>query len=210
MRKYFILLLLLNTLAYSQQNDKIKELGVVFGDGNNAGITYRFGSPRSLFRLHTLILGGGESSLISEQNEVDKNNFGFGLKAGKEFRLVISEKICIRQGADVSFGYSLEKTIDKTTSYDFGYGYGYNTSEPGSELITKTYMPGFNIVIGLNYNINDHLIVGFELLPFIQFYKSTLTILNDSDSFEEKEIEETGFNYGINSNSALLSIVVKL
>ena len=87
----------------AQEAKKQKEVGLVFNDFNNFGLTYKFGIEKSMWRLNTLFMSGSDSKEESDENELKVSSIGFGVGFGKEFRKGITEKLEMRYGADISF-----------------------------------------------------------------------------------------------------------
>ncbi|MBS2099456.1 hypothetical protein [Carboxylicivirga linearis] len=209
MKKIFLLFLLILPLtAYSQESHTIKELGLIFGEGNSPGITFRVGKPNSLFRFSSLLINGEKTTLSTASNDIDQKYYGLGLMVGKEFRIQLTDNLWARQGIDLTFRYQYEEVYYPNGSYNQTvYGSYYSNSGDLTEE-TNTYIPGFDLVFGLNYELTDNLIVGIELLPYFQMIKSKESITQGDNPTED--IKTRQFKYGIDSNSALLSIVLRL
>ena len=106
MKKSLLIVLCLSMSYYlmAQENEKVKqkEIGLVFSNLDNFGLTYKTGTEKSLWRFTTLFISGDnieetEDSLLSKQNKL-----GFGVKIGKEYRKNIAQNLELRFGADLS------------------------------------------------------------------------------------------------------------
>jgi len=194
----FILTIFLSFYSTAQDSPKQKEVGLVMSNFDNFGLTYRFGTSKSLWRLNTLFLRSNELSQVSDSLEQASNSFGVGIAIGKEFRNPITNNLEFRYGVDLSFNYSSAKsTIDDKTSSN-------NDRETGSTI----YKPGVNFVFGLNYVIKDNFIIGAELLPGIVYSTGTRETYNFVTG--ENDISDiSGFSYGITNTSARLSFLLR-
>lgn len=192
----FLIALTLSTLVMAQEKTKVKEIGLSFMNLDDFGFNYKVGTEQSLWRFNAISISGGNTDAESDNENADYNRFGFSFKAGKEYRKLISEKMQFRYGADLSFGYHYNKNNI------------YNT-ETGSDHEEKAnlYSPGINLVLGLNYKINDQFIFGAEIMPYLKYSirKSKTT----TDSFGKYESDDSYFNYGFDSSSVLLSLAYR-
>ncbi|MCT4637533.1 MAG: hypothetical protein N4A72_07480 [Bacteroidales bacterium] len=198
MRKLVTVLLCLS-VAYSltaQESTKQREVGLVFSNLDNFGLTYKIGTNKSMWRFNTILLSGGKNTYKIEGSDKDQTekNFGFGIKVGKEFRKKLKQKIELRFGADLLFNYSNTEKIEETK---------------------KFYESGVNLVFGLNYLISDNLVIGAEILPYMTYKKSEIDIekqyyIGNYDTITERQKDDISeFNYGLSSSSVLLSLTYR-
>ncbi len=187
--------LTMSVIVIAQEKSKQKEVGFIFSNLNNFGLTYKTGTEKSLWRFNTLIISGNNidetaDSLVNKQSQM-----GFGIKFGKEYRKVIVTNFEFRYGVDLSFTYSQSK-------------YNYNdksTADRDRVSEQTTYQPGINLVLGFNYVFKDQFVIGAELLPHFSYRTGKSKEYNYySDSEIESDI--SGFSYGISNTSALLSL----
>ncbi|NOR87641.1 MAG: hypothetical protein GQ527_08540 [Bacteroidales bacterium] len=196
--KKLSLIILATTMSFfvmAQEKIKQKEVGLVFSSLNNFGITYKIGTQKALWRFTSLIASGSnrKSTLGDSDNEIEiiNSDLNFGFKFGREYRKAINEKLEFRYGADLAFSY------------------GYTNQEDSSDDLKRTsYATGANLVLGLNYAINNHFIIGAEILPHITYYMSNTMRIDDDD---QSEIETSNNNlyYGFSTSSALLSLMYR-
>lgn len=193
-----ILSLIFPFLLISQEKTKQKEVGLLFSNLDQFGITFKTGTNKSLWRFNTLYLSGNNNSEIADSSENKINNIGFNVRVGNEFRTSISNKLEFRYGADLSFGFNQsERDVDDKTVDDRDFY---------SKRII--YEPGINLVIGLNYIINDNLVFGAELLPSISYgigEEKEEMYYNDYSTVSDI----SGFRYGFSNTSARLSLVYR-
>lgn len=187
--------LTMSVMVISQENTKQKEVGLVFYNLDSFGLTYKVGTENSLWRFNTLLISGNDTDESSDSLDTKQSNIGFGIKIGKEYRKIIVQNLEFRYGADLAFTYSY-------------YKFNYDDKTVNNNDITSkrtTYRPGINLVLGLNYVLKDHFVIGAELLPHITYQTGTS---KGSDYRNDNETEKTisGLSYGLNSTSALLSL----
>lgn len=187
----FVICVSLSYTVFAQETVKQKEIGLVFSNLNNFGLTYKTGTERSLWRFNTVLVSGGFNESTYHNLQIIQGNFGFGVNIGKEYRKPLVENIEFRYGADLSFSLSQSKNENHQITNNI-----YNS------LKDTRYVPGFNFVLGLNFKFNDKFVLGAELLPGISYtYRSIVEII---DSYETKR-DISGFNYGLSNSSVLLS-----
>lgn len=172
-----------------------KEIGLLFNNFDNFGIGFKTGTESAMWRFNTLLLNGGEFN--DEFNGIKRvqNNFGFDLRAGREYRRDIAKNLEIRYGGDVHIGYQRNKAEQE------------NDNDPDfiNFRETITFVPGINFVFGFNYVINNSIVIGAEVLPGIS-YRTGKNRSQNNINEDEIEGDISGFSYGISNSSALLSL----
>ena len=202
MKKTILSLLLLSfsVLLTAQEPDKRKEVGIVFSNADNFGLTYKTGTEKSLWRFTTLIISGYNHEESSDSLATLFSTMGLGVKIGKEFLTHISDHLELRIGADLSFSYSrsLTETNDKTPP------------DNDRKVEQTTYRPGINFVMGVNYILNHNLAIGAEILPHFSY--STGKIHETSPGTHNGmsvDSDLSGYNYGISNQSVMVSITYR-
>ncbi len=197
MKKSVLILLsfTMSIFVVAQELPKIKEVGIVFSSLDNFGLTFKIGKENSLWRFNTLLINGGnmEETLDSVVSKTSSVGFGFGF--GKEYRKILVKNFELRFGADLSFRFIHQKNELNDNRVN-----GYDRSR------NKTfYEPGFNLVIGFNYVINDQFIIGAEILPYFSY---TFGSIDEIHSVDDKEMKTdiSGFHYGLSNTSIMLSL----
>lgn len=199
MRKSLLILLCLSMSYYimAQETVKQKEIGLVFSNLDNFGLTFKTGTDKSLWRFNTLFISGNNMDNTSDSIENKQSNIGFGVKIGKEYRKKIVDNLELRFGGDLSFSYNQSK-------YDYNDKTIYDYDRKNERT---TYQPGINLVFGLNYKFNDKFVLGAELLPSFSYITGTSVEKNYSNSNnEELKSDISGFSYGLSNTSVLLSL----
>jgi len=184
----------------AQESMKQKEIGLVFNNLDNFGLTYRTGSDKSLWRFNTLFISGNNMDETADSSVNKQNNMGFGFKFGKEYRKDIVKNLELRFGIDLSFTYSQSK-----------YDYNDKTVDDDDRLDEQTtYRPGINLVFGLNYVINDRIVIGAELLPnFSYTFGTSIEKYSYINNGNEVKSDISGFSYGLSNTSALISLAYR-
>lgn len=202
MRKSLLILLCLSMsyVLMAQETVKQQEIGLVFGNLDNFGLTYKTGTDKSLWRFNTLIISGSNLNDITDLVEDKHSNIGINVKVGKEYRKIIVDNLEFRLGVDLSFRYSHSKFNSISKEVD------------GRDLLNErtTYQPGMNLVFGFNYVINEKIVLGAELLPGFNYVTRT-TVVKETYNVNGVEIKSdiSGFNYGLSNTSALLYLAYR-
>ncbi len=202
MRKLLLILLCLSMSYFlmAQETVKQKEIGLVFSNLDNFGLTLKTGTDKSLWRFNTLFISGTNMDNTADSLVNKQSNIGFGLKVGKEYRKNIVDNLELRFGADLSFRYTQSKT-----------DYNDKTVDDHDRLNERTtYQPGINLVFGFNYVINENIVLGAELLPSFSYVTGTSLEKNYyNNNGEEIKSYISGWNYGLSNTSVLLSLAYR-
>lgn len=184
-------LLLIAQTATSQ-----KEIGLEFRSLTNFGFNYKTGNSTSMWRFTALGLSGqnSKSSDINSTNTVIANGFTIGV--GKEWRKQLNSNLEMRWGVDLAFGYNYNK---QSTEYS-------NTANQNYLNKQTLYSPGVNLVFGFNYLISKELILGAEILPFVN-YSFGKTENEQNGTATNKDVSE--FKGGLNNNSVALTLAYR-
>lgn len=203
MRRALILMLGL-AMSYNlvaQEAAKQKEVGIVFSNLDQFGLTYKTGTAKSMWRFTTLFISGSNFTDSNDDMENKQTNLGFGLKIGKEFRKELASNLEFRYGADISFAYSKVKS-----EYD-----DITVADVDRLNEQSLYKPGANLMLGLNYKLSENFVIGAELLPgFIYTTGSSINKTTISGVENEVKDDVSGFNFDLTNNSVLLSLVYRL
>ncbi|MDE5423375.1 hypothetical protein L3073_14235 [Ancylomarina sp. DW003] len=201
MKKTFILLIALaiSTLAIGQEKktEQIREAGLTFRNLDNFGFSYKIGTKQSLWRFNAVSISGNKENKDFSGGDRDSNHFGVGLSVGKESRKPIAKNLEYRFGFDFSFNYNHSKRTQPTY---------YNSSYIDTEVKTDFYTPGVNMVLGLNYIVNEHFVFGAEIMPFINY---TIGRTRTGEDNNKETTDHTNFSYGLDSSSVLLSLAYR-
>lgn len=103
-------------ISLAQGEKNVQEIGFLFSNGDSYGLTYRFGTEHSLWRINLVSLSGNQTNTLGDSTYSDRKNAGFNLDFGKEYRKSLSNKFDLRYGADLMFSYS--KTYSDAEYHD--------------------------------------------------------------------------------------------
>jgi hypothetical protein len=201
MKKLLLILAFLSTTLFmmAQENPKQREIGLVFSNLNNFGLTFKTGTEKSLWRFSTLYLSGNMSTQKDDISKTTNTSNGFGISAGKEFRVPIVEHLEFRYGFDVFFSFSQSKEENTDASLP---------SQDRTQTST-TYQPGVNMVLGFYYAVQNKLVIGAEFLPFISYTTGTSIVKSTYLEGSEEKTTNSGFTYGLNTTSVQVSIAYR-
>jgi hypothetical protein len=186
---FICLLAPLFTMAQEQEPQKVREVGIAFSNLDNFGFTYKTGTERSLWRFTALSLGGSNYRNVSTNPGSNQKNFGFGLTAGKEHRRTITDDLYFRYGLDIAFWYrSSNQEQNNTTS------------------TTRSLSPEMDVVLGLNYNINEKIVLGAELLPYFRYSRGNYKTVTTN---RETKSHSNSISWGVSSQSVLLTLAYR-
>ena len=198
------LIILFTTLSAQESKEKVrvKEAGITFSSLNNFGLTYRIGNQNAVWRFNSFYLSGGG-------NFYDDNSYhaiGFSLNAGREYRKSINDQFQFRYGADASFGYNVN-TADEVSPY---------VTYPSPQYYNegRSLSGGLNLVLGLNYILKNNLVIGAEVLPYINYTErkseGTYVIYNGQNYVNEDYTDiNTSYSFGIINQSVILSVTYR-
>jgi hypothetical protein len=202
MKKSFLILtaLSLSFFLTAQGQSRQREIGIVFNNLNNFGLTFRTGTEKALWRFTTLHLSGGNMTQNGDSSETKTKSAGFGLKIGREYRKTIIGNLEFRYGVDLSFNYSNSKNDvnDKSIA--------------NQDILLKVtmYQPGINLVLGFNYVIHEKVVIGAEVMPYFSYNTGT-SVEKETYNFNgnERKTKISGFSYGLSNTSVLVSLVYR-
>jgi len=121
-KRLLISTLLLFTLIFTSQG-QTHEIGTVFSDLNNFGVTYKTGTENRLWRFTALYLSRNDQKTEYDSSSTESRSFGIGAKFGYEYRILLVDNLEFRYGADLSFSFSNYNTCNNIsmTVYIFSH-----------------------------------------------------------------------------------------
>lgn len=175
----------------AQEKPRIKEIGIVFGNLDNFGLSFKIGKEKALWRINTMLIDGGNMEETMDTIVTKTSSIGLMFGVGREYRKSIAKNLEIKYGADLSFRYQNNKL-------DF-------SDNENTRLTTRTfYEPRFNLVFGFNYVIKEHLIIGAEILPYFSY---TIGSMKDELNNDDRiETDISGIDYGLSNTSIIVSV----
>ena len=207
MKKISLLLVLISaSIAGFSQNDsaktKQKEIGLLFNNFNNYGATFKMGTNNMMWRFNSLLGSNGLDETNSESQNRQSKTSNIGFRVGFELRKKIKPNFELRYGVDASYDYSSSSRVYEVTNEDI-------TQTTSSD--SKYHSPGVNLVLGANYIFKDNIVLGAEFLPSYKINmgsSTTKTEMTDQET-TERTTDLTGYDFGLNSSSVILSIAYR-
>ncbi len=186
-------LFVVSNMATAQDAPRQKEIGITFSNLDNFGLTYRLGHSRAMWRFSSLLISGGDREQERDSSLFKSSNFGFNVGAGREWRKESAKNMELRFGSALYYGFTKTKSS------------GINQSDESTE-----HRYGVNLILGLNYLIKEHLVLGVELLPALNYFSSeSVSRSNNGGIFNEALFKSSGVDYGISNTSARLSVLYR-
>ncbi|MBL4707386.1 MAG: hypothetical protein JKY48_02975 [Flavobacteriales bacterium] len=188
------------------ENIRVKEMGITFASLNNFGLSFRIGNPKSVWRFNSAFISGTQSDILGSIDEANgySRNLGLGLQIGREFRKKIDKNFELRSGTDLHFRFNRRE--NKSPSVILS---------PAGRMFKRDNLSfGLNLVLGMNYIIKEHFVLGVEVQPFISYNelksKDENTYFNGTNYVTEEFSDNTkSISFGMDNNSALLSIAYR-
>jgi len=181
--------------AQETKAPRIHQAGIQFSSLNSFGVHYKTGNEKTLFRVSLVSL----NTLISktwgkpqDSIEIKTNYYGAGFSVGFEKQVRLVSDFAFRWGFDAGCNYMYQKNI--------------NSESAGMESSNWSVNPGIYLILGVSYTLKDHFVFGAEIAPGISY-----TFAKQKIFINDNTIEFTGnsFNFGLNSNSASLSVAYR-
>ncbi|MCY1634194.1 hypothetical protein [Marinifilum sp. D737] len=196
MKKIFLLMTILSVslLTFGQEKKRLKEVGLVFSNLDEFGFVYKVGHEKSMWRFNVISLNNSKSD-VEEVGEMDKEykNTGFNFSLGKEYYSPLTSKFQFKYGWDVFYRFSNHKEKDVVN----------NLWTKANKLENKSKYYGVNFILGVNYPINDHIVLGAEVTPAFSWDKTTREV-NDEKIYEDK-----GHSWGFSNNHARITLAYR-
>ena len=202
MKKVFLIICLFSISFFvsAQEIAKQKQVGLVFYNFDNFGISFKTGTNKSAWRFNTMMLTGREDEIKGDNLERKTTNFGFGLSIGKEFRVDVAKNLEMYYGADLGFNYQKSKTETETKE---------NLLKVTSTVESKIFTPQLSLVLGMNYVINDKIVIGAEILPTLRYNIGEETEKRTGMNVLEEKRDISGFNYSLSNTSVRLTLAYR-
>ncbi|MEN8794183.1 MAG: hypothetical protein ABF294_07025 [Flavobacteriales bacterium] len=141
---------LISFSSLSQDETKIKEVGLNFYNFDNYGLFYKVGSETKLWRFRVLSGGIGINNI---NGSFPRTNFNgqLNLSIGRERRREFAPNLDFVSGVELltNFSYFESNGSNPSSSFQLGAGIGG--------------------VFGLRYEINETFFAGAEILPSIMY-----------------------------------------
>ncbi len=182
--------------AQHEKSLRIHQVGLNFSSLNSFGLHYKTGSEKTLLRLSLLSLNLNQNSnwgRAEDSLDMKQQSYGIGFTLGFEKRIPIISHFDFIWGLQAGSYYTYHKNKSESKTN------GYESSE-------WRITPLIEAVLGVNYTISDHLVIGAEIAPGIMysFGKTTSTA-----NTKTVEITNSTFGFYFTNNSANLSLAYR-
>jgi hypothetical protein len=105
MNKSIVLFITICVLSFNARaQERVKEIGFSFINFDNFGLTYKAGTPTSLWRLNSIALTGNNNSAPGIY-KYESKSFGFSASAGREYRQPLAQDLQFRYGFDRYYSF---------------------------------------------------------------------------------------------------------
>ena len=195
----FVLFLFTAVQFYSvaqESQTKVNELGITFNSFNSFGLRYKTGNEKTLLRLTLLSLNGSNSQAKPDTLGSSNTRFGAGLNIGFEKRKSITDKLVFYYGLDLLSSYN--KNVNRFNA-------------PNETTTITSSSVGLGVVLGLNYNINQHFLIAAEIVPNVSYNylkNETLIPLNKPLPINST-YTNSGLSYGLNNLGANVTLTYR-
>ena len=182
--------------AQQKTTSSIHQVGINFSSLKSFGLHYKTGNEKTMLRLSLISMNLG---IVSEWGRPEDSldyktqNFGAGFRLGFEKRVPIAARFDFIWGieAGCNFNYNKQKAESQNSNF---------------ERTAWQLTPLVDLIAGVQYTIADHLVIGAEITPGIQYsfgkVKSSPKTLAD-------ETTSSSFSFGFSNNSASLSLAYR-
>ena len=187
----FIVVVCIANVSFGQEKNRVKEIGLAFNNLDEFGFVYKIGHEKSMWRFNVLALNNSKSE-TENLNVLDKEykSSGFSFSAGKEYYNELTSNFQFKYGWDLFYRYSKNKEK----------GLSSNIYDDVNKIEQKYKRYGVNLVLGVNYPINDYIVLGAEVTPSISWNNTE----NKVDGEKISEID--GHNFGLTNSDAKITL----
>jgi hypothetical protein len=184
--------------SVAQDSPKVQELGLVFRNLDNFGVTYRVGTEKSLWRFRATTLSGRISRSDVADTDRSSTNHGLSVIVGREYRKALENNFEFRYGMGLGFGFQVENEEEEDL----------NNVGQKTEIRNFRYSPSLRFIVGVNYVVSEKWVFGAELLPFVSYQITDRTV--DGTNFSEPRDESISvWTYSVSNQTVSLSVLYR-
>ena len=174
----------------------IRQVGINFSSLNSFGLHYKTGNEKTLLRLSLLSMNLGASAQWGKKEDsvdVKQQHFGAGFRLGFERKVPVVAHFDFIWGLEAGCNFTYQKMTNKDIYSDF-------------KRTTWDITPLIDLVLGVNYTIADHLVLGAEIAPSIHYTYGKTKSINLAQTLETTN---SSFGFGFTNSSASLSVAYR-
>ncbi len=177
-----ILLLCLAGNAFSQEKNKIREIGLHFTHLDSFGLRYKTGNENILFRITALsLMGGSITNELDDMISLKMAFAGFGLNLGFEKPVIIDDRFHFYYGGEL-----LGNLISQKSEI---------SGEIEEEEKIKNYQAGLGCILGFSYNLSERIKLSVEVVPSFSYQRT-----------QHEEGHMSGYRFSLNNHNAGITI----
>ena len=188
--------------AQPETHPHVYQAGISFSSLNLFGLNFKTGNDKTLFRVSLLTANGGASSDQGRtQDSIDIKGIsaGAGFRVGFEKHIPVYHSLNFISGVEAGDSYTYNKQKQDMPGF-------YNDYESVNWKMT----PMIDLVVGLTYTISDHLVLGIETAPSVQYsFGKVKTTSYGTGTGVETEKKTNNFNFGFYSSPATLTLAYR-
>jgi hypothetical protein len=185
--------------AQKEKPFRLHQIGINFSSLNSFGIHYKTGSEKILLRISMLSLNleqNANRGRADDSLEIKQQMYGAGFRIGFEKRVQIIPKLDFIWGLEAGVNYTYQKQERDDPNYYLNY------FEQKDWRITTMA----DLILGISYTISDHLVLGAEITPGIQYSYGITKTTSDTKTVEQTN---TGFGFNFSNSPASLSVAYR-
>ena len=193
-----LILVFLSLKSISQTDEteigRINEPTLSFTSIDNFGFNYKLEQKNNWYwRFLFLYTNYSVENNVQDEYNYNDSFFAPGIGIGIEKRFQIVKNLQFKTGADVRASY-------RKLKYD-----EYQDNDPNNNF-DFTYLFGqFNLVFGINYFINQHILLSLEFTPYIKYSVDERKMNTDSQE-NEYEYKSSILQYTFTNQTVSLNI----
>lgn len=187
-----VLCLTLISFFANAQETRVNELGLSMTSFDNFGLSYKVGKNNKYWRFGAFDLNYSRSDMDQQNADQDVTNQRFSVRVGREIRKDIAEKVQVKYGADLLFGYT-------KTERNF----------LDTETFTEQFFPGVGLTFGFNYFVSEKVMLSLEINPSLRYSITESRRFNPDFDVEPVESKTKGLNANLSNQTANLTLAYR-
>ncbi|MEI6682595.1 MAG: hypothetical protein WCO44_08205 [Bacteroidota bacterium] len=188
--------------AQQETHPQVYQAGLSFSSLNNFGLNFKTGDEKTLFRVTLLSASMGLSSdqgRTQDSIDIKTSSAGAGFRVGFEKHIPVYRTLRFIWGLEAGGSYSYNKMKQDMSGTYNDY-----------ESVTWKITPMADLVLGLTYTISDHLVLGVEIAPSLQYSFGKVKTTNSGSGSPLETVKSTSsVSFGFYNNPATLTLAYR-
>ena len=202
MKKLYLIcipiLVFLSLKSISQTDEtvtgRINEPTLTFTSIDNFGFTYKLEQNNNWYwRFLFIYSRRSVEDRVQDESNHKYSYFTPGVGVGIEKRFQVVKKLQLKTGADVWASYRKWKYTE------------YQDNDPSNNFDFTYFSGQFNLVFGINYFINKHVLLSLEFTPYVRYSVDERKSSTDSQE-NEHEQKSSVLQYSFTNRTVSLNI----